>query len=158
MGHENFRICIGLWTKAHNQIPTTTKHAVHQLQSLQLGHKLRLWWRSLPINPFVPFLLVLAIAMLCVHLRVCLMHGEVPDSLCFIVTTRTRGRAGLPRSTLVVTDSVTNPTRNPHTRATWFPGESYSPTRSALAPPRTPLLAMWASPLGPILLKYKCIA
>jgi hypothetical protein len=22
MGHENFRICIGLWTKAHNQIPT----------------------------------------------------------------------------------------------------------------------------------------
>jgi hypothetical protein len=22
MGHENFRICIGPWTKAHSQIPT----------------------------------------------------------------------------------------------------------------------------------------
>jgi hypothetical protein len=41
MGHENFRICIGLWTKAHNQIPTPP---TPRLEGDHGGHRARWLW------------------------------------------------------------------------------------------------------------------
>jgi hypothetical protein len=45
MGQENFRICIGPWTKAHNQIPTRRpKSFMQNLEMVLMMHTLS-WWK-----------------------------------------------------------------------------------------------------------------